>query len=155
MNKLIKSKNRVKNYGEVFTPSSIVDKMVDLCEPVVSEINKRVLEPACGEGVFLETILKRRLNKCKTDYDRLVCASNIYGIDIQRDNVKKCRERLLSILKSESHDYYFLKAAEDIVTSNIIEGDTINKPDEIIFTFYEPVGNHTFKISKKSLSEMI
>lgn len=34
--KLIKSKKRVKKFGEVFTPEFIVKQMCNLCEPTIS-----------------------------------------------------------------------------------------------------------------------
>ena len=62
---LIKSKARVKQHGEVFTPEFIVKQMCDLCEPEISQINKKIFEPTCGNGNFLVEILRRKLEKIK------------------------------------------------------------------------------------------
>ena len=57
--------------------------MCDLCEPTISEIDKKVLEPSCGNGNFLVEILERKLKKAgKDEYKVLIALSNIYGVDI-------------------------------------------------------------------------
>lgn len=52
--RLIKSKERVKEHAEVFTPSWLVK---DMCDTIPSEIWENIestfLEPACGNGNFL------------------------------------------------------------------------------------------------------
>ena len=47
---LIKSKKRVADHGEVFTPPWLVEKMLDLAKGETERINSRFLEPACGSG---------------------------------------------------------------------------------------------------------
>ena len=51
---------RVNMYGEVFTPPNTVKDMIDLLGSTASETKIQVLEPACGEGIFL-TLLARSL----------------------------------------------------------------------------------------------
>ena len=58
---LIKSKQRVTDHGEVFTPSWMVDAMLDLVKAESERIDARFLEPACGSGNFLVRILQRKL----------------------------------------------------------------------------------------------
>jgi type I restriction-modification system DNA methylase subunit len=58
---LIKSKQRVADHGEVFTPSWMVDAMLDLVKAESERIDARFLEPACGSGNFLVRILQRKL----------------------------------------------------------------------------------------------
>ena len=66
MEKQIKSKRRVRDYAEVFTNEREVKAMCDLIpEDMYSDLTKTFLEPACGEGVFLIEILKRKLAHCK------------------------------------------------------------------------------------------
>ena len=55
--KQIKSKERVNKFAEVFTAEREVKAMCDFCEPTISEIDKKVLEPTCGNGNFLVEIL--------------------------------------------------------------------------------------------------
>src|SRR5882672_1542005 len=58
---LFKSKQRVADHGEVFTPSWLVEAMLDLVKGETERIDSRFLEPACGSGNFLVPILKRKL----------------------------------------------------------------------------------------------
>ena len=47
---LIKSKKRVADHGEVFTPAWMVEAMLDLVKGETERIDSRFLEPACGSG---------------------------------------------------------------------------------------------------------
>ena len=58
---LIKSKKRVADHGEVFTPAWLVEAMLDLVKGETERINSRFLEPACGSGNFLVRVLQRKL----------------------------------------------------------------------------------------------
>lgn len=87
---IIKSKQRVQKHGEVFTPSWMVQKMLDT--PGVKEACENIyatfLEPAAGDGNFLEAILARKLTAVKEQYHQrnwktksLFALSSIYGIE--------------------------------------------------------------------------
>ena len=106
MTKQIKSKERVKDKGEVFTNEREVNSMLDLVKSETERIDSRFLEPACGSGNFLIEILRRKLvvvtNRYKrnqTDWERyaVVAYSSCYGVDILEDNCEECRERLLKL----------------------------------------------------------
>lgn len=62
--KIIKSADRVKDIGEVFTPKKIVDFMLDQPEiqEKVNSLTATFLEPSAGEGAFLVELLKRKLS---------------------------------------------------------------------------------------------
>ena len=57
---LIKSKRRVADHGEVFTPRWLVEQMLDLVKGETERIDSRFLEPACGSGNFLVPVLQRQ-----------------------------------------------------------------------------------------------
>ena len=57
----VKSKQRVADHGEVFTPAWLVEEMLDLVKSETERIDSRFLEPACGSGNFLVAILRRKL----------------------------------------------------------------------------------------------
>ena len=106
LSKQIKSKNRVQEYGEVFTNEREVKAMCDLVKEETERIDSRFLEPACGDGNFLVEILNRKLDvvkkkykKSPLDYEKnaVLAISSIYGVDILIDNVLACRERLFKI----------------------------------------------------------
>ena len=106
----IKSKERIRNHGEVFTAEREVKAMCDLVKDETDRIDSRFLEPACGDGNFLAEILTRKLAivrkkyaKSHLDYEKnaVLAASSIYGVDILQDNVLACRERIFGIWDKE------------------------------------------------------
>ena len=56
MKKQVKSKQRVADYGEVFTAEREVKAMLDLVKEETDRIESTFLEPACGNGNFLAEI---------------------------------------------------------------------------------------------------
>lgn len=96
--KLIKSKQRKRDYGEVYTPTFLVKEMCDtIPKEVWQDLTATFLEPACGNGNFLAEILERKFALCKDERDGLKALNSIFGIDIQQDNIDESRERLLKM----------------------------------------------------------
>ncbi len=56
----IKSKPRVADHWEVFTPPWLVEAMLDLVKSETERIDAHFLEPACGSGTHHETFALRR-----------------------------------------------------------------------------------------------
>ena len=99
----IKSKERVRERGEVFTAAREVNAMLDLVKDETENIDATFLEPACGTGNFLDEVLRRKLAVCQkrygksaADYEKMsfLACTTLYGVDIMADNVARCRERL-------------------------------------------------------------
>lgn len=111
----IKNKKRVNDFGEVFTAEREVKSMCDL----IPDWNGNVLEPACGNGNFLLEVLKRKI---EFGIDPLQAASEIYGVDIQEDNVQEAIDRLCEIVPN----------ARNIFKKNIVCGDFL-KPETVWF----------------------
>jgi len=108
--KQIKSKERVAEHGEVFTAEREVKAMCDLVKNETERIDSRFLEPACGDGNFLQEILQRKLavvkkrySKSHIDYEKnaILALSSIYGVDILLDNCEACRARLFELWDKE------------------------------------------------------
>ncbi len=96
--RLVKSKKRVREFGEVFTAEREVMAMCDLIpESVWENIGSKFLEPCCGNGNFIVEILRRKLERCKSEADVLKAYDSIYGIEIQQDNVDETQERMLAM----------------------------------------------------------
>jgi len=84
---------RVKATGEVFTPTELVQKILDrLPLYMFSDVSKTFIDPTCGDGQFLSEVLIRKL---ENGIDFETALSTIYGVDLMQDNVNLCRERLL------------------------------------------------------------
>src|ERR1700733_5234728 len=127
---LVKSKHRVADHGEVFTPAWMVDAMLDLVKDETERIDSRFLEPACGSGNFLVHILRRKLAAVelkfgKSEFERqqyaLLALMCIYGIKILADNITECRANVLEILADylnveDSDDSY--RAASYVLSQN-------------------------------------
>ena len=134
---LIKSKQRVADHGEVFTPAWMVEAMLDLVKGETERIDSRFLEPACGSGNFLVRILQRKLAAVelkfgKSDFERrhyaLLALMCIYGIELLADNIAECRANMLEILADylnleESDDLY--RAASYVLSQNLVHGDAL------------------------------
>jgi hypothetical protein len=134
---LVKSKQRVADHGEVFTPKWMVEAMLDLVKDETERIDSRFLEPACGSGNFIVQILKRKLAAVelkfsKSDFERqhyallgLMC---IYGIELLADNIAECRANVLDVFAEylnldESDDLY--QAAMHVLSVNLVHGDAL------------------------------
>jgi hypothetical protein len=148
---LIKSKERVSDHGEVFTPHWMVGAMLDLVKDESERIDSRFLEPACGSGNFLVRVLQRKLASIelkfgKSDFEKrhyallgLMC---IYGIELLADNINECRENLMEIFAeyltlNPSNDLY--RAASSVLSINLVHGDalTMRTQDGEPITFAE------------------
>ena len=141
---VVKPRNRVKAYGEVFTPRHMVDQMLDLVrdelEAGPSFVDKTFLEPAAGDGNFLVAILHRKLQAIATHYSReawptesLFALSSIYGIELLGDNHAAARAAMLREFESfhESHGVAcdlstdLMQAATFLVKTNLVRGNTL------------------------------
>jgi len=134
---LIKSKKRVADHGEVFTPPWLVEAMLDLVKGESERIDSRFLEPACGSGNFLVRILRRKLAAVeqkygKSDFEKrhyaVLAVTSLYGIELLADNIAECRASMLNILADylridEADDLYH--AASYIISQNLIHGDAL------------------------------
>ncbi len=103
MTKQVKSKERVTDYGEVFTAEREVKAMCDLVGTQCDNVDATFLEPACGNGNFLAEILDRKLTRVKKDVKSdaigwewlsVRAVASLYGVDIMQDNAEECRQRL-------------------------------------------------------------
>ena len=122
MQSQIKSKERVKKFAEVFTNPREVNAMLDLVKDETQKIESTFLEPSCGTGNFLVEILRRKLEVANNDQERIVALSSIYGADIQLDNVKTSRLRMLQMMMDKV-DWSYLATCIQILNKNIIKGD--------------------------------
>jgi hypothetical protein len=163
----VKSKERVTNYGEVFTSKREVNAMLELVKQETERVDSRFLEPACGTGNFLTEILERKLKIVENRYKKnqiefekysVIAVSSIYGIDIQKDNVEECRKKLFEIFEWKYTELYPKTTKDDcrssikhILKHNIIHGDALTLCEEedsskpIIFSEWSAVNGSMMK----------
>lgn len=171
--KLIKSRRRVQNHGEVFTPNWLVNEMLNVegVKEACETLEKTFLEPSAGEGVFLVEILNRKLNMVRNNYCEnirqyetfsLYALSKIYGVELLEDNAQMCVMNMLQTY----YDHYkevllffgkkandkVIKSAKTIIKSNIAQGDFLtmktsnDKP--IIFSEWRLLNNDRINSNK-------
>lgn len=145
--RLIKSVDRIRDFGEVFTPKRIVDLMLDQPEisAKVNDLTATFLEPSAGEGAFLTEILTRKMQVALEDStsvdnyeDRILLGlSSLYGIELMEDNYRMLRHNLyqtfavnyLRGLKAKGQPEHgkpkVLKSAKTIIFANMVQGNTL------------------------------
>ena len=89
---LIRHADRVKDLGEVFTPTPLVLEILEQLPSTVWDAGKTYLDPTCGNGQFLAAVLIIKMALGHAD-----ALSTIYGVDLMQDNVDECRQRLIDI----------------------------------------------------------
>lgn len=88
-----REKSRIKATGEVFTPTPLVQEILDqLPQSLFKDINENFLDYCCGDGQFLGEVLIRKMDNESTFEQALI---TVYGVDMMQDNVKLCQDRLL------------------------------------------------------------
>lgn len=111
MSGIERDQNRIKATSEVFTPTPLVQEMLDRYI-LPKHIAEDFLDPSCGDGQILSEILIRKLESGMTFETAL---STIYGVDLMQDNVKLCQDRLLCGQEQLRH----------IVEQNIVCADAL------------------------------
>ena len=94
--------------GEFYTPRPVTKFIVEMINP---QINEKVLDPACGTGGFLTSVIDRYTLNTQEDYKLL--QSNIKGIE------KKPYPHILCVTNLILHN---------IDVPNIVNDNTLRKP---------------------------
>ena len=170
------TKNRIEEYGEVFTSEKEVSTMLDLVADETNRIDAKFLEPACGNGNFLIEVLRRKIQNVAEKYARsqpdfekysFIAISNIYGIDLLKDNIIECRNRLFEFFLSDymSHQKFninddFLDALRFVLEKNIVQGDalsmnTVHSDEPIAFSDWSLVSGSRVKRTEYTLSNLL
>lgn len=118
----VKCKDRVRDFGEVFTKPETVRDMLDLLPPDVFLPEKTFLEPCCGEGVFLLEILRRKFAKCRCRKDYTAAISSVYGMDIQADNVEICIRNIIALCEEQ---FRITNKERAIINDHIMQADAL------------------------------
>ena len=92
--------NSKKDFGQFYTNNNeIIDKMINSVEL----LNGKILEPACGSGLFLVQIIKKIIKELQIkEYDSAYILDyiieNIYGNDVDSNVLKICEINILLTL---------------------------------------------------------
>lgn len=173
--RIVKSRDRVRVYGEVFTPRYMVDQMLDLVSEDLEEgpefVDKTFLEPAAGDGNFLVAILQRKLRAIEQrlapevwSNESLFALASIYGIELLEDNHEEARSAMLAEFVGfharhdvpHETDSDLMRAASFLVDTNIIRGNTLTGRDwrgtEIQFSWWSRVDSAPGMVRREPFS---
>lgn len=108
--------------GEYYTPDW-------LCEMVVREMpikaNSKTLDPSCGSGSFLRTVIDKLKNENKTITANEL-ANNVYGIDIHPLSVQIAKTTLLVAIGKD-----LIRKSKKPVSLNVFLSNTILIPEGV------------------------
>jgi hypothetical protein len=160
--RLVKSRQRVKAYGEVLTPRYMVDRMLDLVRDDLEVgpgfVDRTFLEPAAGNGNFLVAILCRKLCAVAAKYPlkqwretSLFALASIYGIELLEDNYRESKEAVLAEF-TRFHNEIGVPCGEEtdlrlaaafLIESNIVRGNALTgldwRGDNIQFSWWNRI----------------
>ena len=172
----MRSSERARDLGEVFTPRGTVDEMLDLLQDI--NYASKFLEPGCGNGNFLVEILGRKIDLVSRlpevdfslksgrfsefEFKSLIAISSIYGVDIDHLNIEEARNRLLGVFKEKYKSLTkkevpddFLASITYVLKANIILGDLVNNSDAIEVIEYSELPNQRIKQRVFKFSDLI
>jgi len=91
-----RDKLRIKQTAEIFTPTPLVQEMLDELEKenptLFSDPTKTFLDNSCGDGQFLSEVVIRKVERSGCTLEQAL--STTYGVEFMQDNVIECRKRL-------------------------------------------------------------
>ena len=125
---LMESRQRIIDYGEVFTPPKLVSDMLDLVAHECERIDSRFLEPACGNGNFLAEVLRRKLLTVDVQHSKNVtelarARSWLYavctGSTCLATTSRVCRDRLLNVV-AQAYNARYQRTLPDAVRAAIV-----------------------------------
>jgi len=145
MSGIERDKIRIKKTAEVFTPTELVNQVLDKLEEknpqLFSNSNKTFLDPACGDGQFLSEVVIKKMEQSNCTLEKAL--STTYGVELMEDNVKLCKERLagpnptMKILK--------------ILDKNIVCADALTYD----YSFGEPTGIEKWYANLRALKQVV
>jgi len=91
-----RDKLRIKQTAEVFTPTSLVQEMLNKLEQqnptLFLDPNKTFLDNSCGDCQFLSEVVIRKMEKSECTLEQAL--KTTYGVELMEDNVNECKKRL-------------------------------------------------------------
>jgi hypothetical protein len=172
----MRSSERARDLGEVFTPERTVSEMLDLLQDI--NYASKFLEPGCGSGNFLVEILSRKIEMVSRlpevatslksgrlsefEFKCIVALASIYGVDIDPINVEESRERLQQVFRDKYKTLtkkdipdYLNEAVNYVLRMNILLGDLINAADKVEVIEYSELPNQRIKQRVFRFSDLI
>ncbi len=175
--RLVKTRERVKAYGEVFTPRRMVNQMLDLVSDDLESspgfVDKTFFEPAAGDGNFLVAILRRKLEAIEKVFaaerwpsESLFALASIYAVELLEDNHELAQASVLNVFArfherlgtavDETTDLW--RAARFLVHMNLLHGNTLtaqtHEGEDLEFSWWKRVDDLTVQRDPFTLSSL-
>jgi len=100
MGSLVKKYTKEKLTGQIFTPFSIVNKILDdIGYNTANILQKRILDPACGDGRFLIKIAERIIKFSKNSKELTTNLSYLYGWDTDEIAISIAKKELNKLIR--------------------------------------------------------
>jgi adenine-specific DNA-methyltransferase len=96
-----------KTLGQVFTPNWIVEEILNSSGFSNTKLlNKKIIDPACGDGAFLKIIVSRIIDilldkKCSTEKVKEYLENYVYGIEIDETEFNNCLSKLNNLVEEK------------------------------------------------------
>ena len=126
-----RDKLRIKFTSEIFTKTKdVIILLYELDDSVWLDLNKKFIDPSCGDGQFLSEVVIRKMERSNCTLEKAL--STTYGVELMEDNVQLCKERLAGPNPTQE--------ILDILDKNIVCHDALTYD----YSFGEPVGVENF-----------
>jgi hypothetical protein len=91
-----RDKHRIKQTAEVFTPTPLVQEMLNKLEEqdptLFTDHTKTFLDNSCGDCQFLSEVVIKKMEKSGCTLEEAL--KTTYGVELMEDNVNECKKRL-------------------------------------------------------------
>lgn len=125
---------KIKQEGQYMTPPEIVNIILDsIGYNGIEILDKKIIEPSFGKGVFLEEIVRRIIKVAPITDVKRILEENIFGIEKDINLYNEAIKNLNFIIKENN--------IETINWKNLINGDTLFLYKNYINQFDYVVGN--------------
>ena len=81
----------IKQLGQVFTPTNIVDFMIEKSHPTIHQF---IIEPSCGDGAFIIGLLDFFEKQYSIHYIKVLFETKLVALDIDELVLKKCKDNI-------------------------------------------------------------
>ena len=137
--------DNVKLYGEVFTPSSVIEKLIELADIDFSK-DVKIYEPSFGDGRIINFIIE----KFKKYHSITDILSMVYGTEIQKTYYDEFVSQFntdhnfhnINALQTESFDYPLMDmfGSFDYIIGNPPYNNNMLKKKDVDISIWQPAG---------------
>ena len=113
-----------KELGQVWTPSTITNKMMDkISEDIWKDPTKTFLDPTMGSGNIILDIMKRRIETY--NLNPIDVLSTTYGIEIELNTLNFAKQRIKEYIvnKLEKTNDDSLSKVDKLINNNFVNSD--------------------------------